>query len=103
MSLADDIRHHYPHPVEESRAEAGTYCIGGACLMFEKGNPITSYPNCERFPEEAILANTLQTYNPALSDREAYEFACSIIEHNDASRFEEGWAALDLASIRVSH
>lgn len=102
MSLADDIRYHYPHPVKESQATPDSYCIGGACVMFEKGNPITSYPNCERFPEEPELANTLQTYNPALDDRDAWSFACLIIEHNDNGRFKEAWETLDLASIRVS-
>jgi hypothetical protein len=103
MSLADDIRHDYPHPVEESMATRdGEYCIGGACIMFGDGRPSADYPLCDRFPEDAELANVLQLYNPALSDREAYEFACCIIQHNDAGRFKEGWAALDLASIRVS-
>lgn len=103
MSLADDIRHHYPHPVEESLAhEGGAYCIGGACIMFGDGRPIADYPDSDRFPDEYEFANVLQQYNPALSDRDAYEFACCITEHNDAGCFEEAWAALDLASIRVS-
>lgn len=89
----DDIRSAYPTPIAGKKAgypyRGDEYCVGGSyCLSL-------GYTDSElRFPMVRELARILKGHNPDLCWDGAYEYARSIIDYNDAERFEEAWQLL---------
>jgi hypothetical protein len=93
LSMIDDIRNRYPHPISGKQADypwqADDYCVGGAYCYYT-GNQGPDF----NFPMARELAKVISEHNPELEWQGALEFASAIIDYNDAERFEEAWQLL---------
>jgi hypothetical protein len=63
---------------------------GAFCLVAEVGG----LPEDEAFPNVLSLARIFERAIPALTAKQADEYAANLIAANDAGRFEEAWDVL---------
>ena len=91
-----DIKEKYPNPVKWMSflddTWEGHYCVGGALCLYLTDVDEISY--IESFPPNHLLTVKLRICNPQLSEKQAIDFATSIINHNDEGRFKTAWKVL---------
>lgn len=98
MLTMQEIRERWPNPriadpKNLSQYNPGDYCVGGACVL-ACGMP---WDGAIVFPPYADIADALTHLNSKLSRNAATRYAQEIVRENDAGRFTNAWAVVELA------